>query len=130
MNCPNDRYVSDAEICQGIAAMLAHQREGEPDSRVEGDLLPKILSRNTSYLLGWTPSTTDAHDPLNALMTPPADGRAGRAVQPGLVQQPKLDRLTLKISRKSTRPSATRGRTRSTPMTSGTCRCQQRCRGG
>ena len=40
MNCPNDRYVNDAEICQAVAAMLA--RIGvkvEPDGRDQGHVL-------------------------------------------------------------------------------------------
>jgi len=42
MNCPNDRYVNDEEICQAVAAMLAKiDRQGEPDDRIEGDVLPK-----------------------------------------------------------------------------------------
>ena len=49
---------------------------------------PKILSRNTSfYMLGWTPTTYDAHNPLlSVVMTPAGEGRAG-AVQPGQLQQ-------------------------------------------
>ena len=102
MNCPNDRYVNDAEICQAVAAMLA-----KIDIKVnliaesKATYFPKILSRNTSfYLLGWTPSTTDAHDPLNALLaTPPADGKGGQGqFNLGWYSNPQLDELTQKIA--------------------------------
>ena len=102
MNCPNDRYVNDAEICQAVAAMLA-----KIDVKVtlatesKATYFPKILARNTSfYLLGWTPSTVDAHDPLSALMaTPPADGKGGQGqFNLGWYSNPKLDELTQKIA--------------------------------
>ena len=101
MNCPNDRYVNDGEICQAVVGMLA--RVGVKVNLMaesKATYFPKILARNTSfYLLGWTPSTTDAHDPLTALMaTPPADGKAGQGqFNLGWYSNPKLDELTLKI---------------------------------
>ena len=88
MNCPNDRYVNDEEICQAVAAMLA--RIGVKvnlAAETKGTYFPKILSRNTSfYMLGWTPGTYDSHNPLNALMADAGRGRPG-AVQPRLLQQ-------------------------------------------
>ena len=101
MNCPNDRYVNDEEICQAVAAMLAKiDIKVNLTAESKATYFPKILSRNTSfYLLGWTPSTTDAHDPLNALMaTPPADGKGGQGqFNLGWYSNPKLDELTMKI---------------------------------
>lgn len=78
MNCPNDRYVNDGEICQAVAGMLA--RVGVKvnlEAETKGTYFPKILSRNTSfYLLGWTPATYDAHNVLNAIIgTPDPSGR-------------------------------------------------------
>jgi peptide/nickel transport system substrate-binding protein len=98
MNCPNDRYVSDGEICQAIAGMMA--RVGikiNLDSETKITYFPKILSRNTSfYLLGWTSSTYDAHNVLNAIMaTPNASGRGQFNL--GSYSNPKVDELTLKI---------------------------------
>jgi peptide/nickel transport system substrate-binding protein len=101
MNCPNDRYVNDEEICQAVAAMLARINvKVNLTAESKATYFPKILSRNTSfYLLGWTPSTTDSHDPLNAIMaTPPADGKGGQGqFNLGWYSNPKLDELTLKI---------------------------------
>src|SRR5260370_6938637 len=79
MNCPNDRYVNDAQICQAVAAMLA-RIDVKVNLMVEtkATYFPKILSRDTSfYLLGWTPASYDAHNPTFALlMSPPPSGPA------------------------------------------------------
>ena len=57
MNCPNDRYVNDAAICQAVAANLARigvKINLQAETKVT--YFPKILRRDTSfYLLGWTP---------------------------------------------------------------------------
>jgi peptide/nickel transport system substrate-binding protein len=65
MNCPNDRYVNDSAICQAVAANLAHRRQDQSQAETKVSYFQKILRRDTSfYLLGWTPSTVDAHDVL------------------------------------------------------------------
>ena len=98
MNCPNDRYVNDIAICQAVAANLA--RVGvkinlQAESKVT--YFPKILRRDTSfYLLGWTPSTVDAHDPLFNLMATPTDKGQG-TFNLGSYSNPVLDDLTAKI---------------------------------
>ena len=98
LNCPNDRYVNDAAICQAVAANLA--RVGVKvnlQTETKVSYFPKILRRDTSfYLLGWTPSTGDAHDPLSALMATPTDKGQGQ-FNLGWYSNPKLDELTLKI---------------------------------
>jgi len=98
LNCPNDRYVNDAAVCQAVAANLA--RVGikvNLQTETKVSYFPKILRRDTSfYLLGWTPSTGDAHDPLSALMATPTDKGQGQ-FNLGWYSNPKLDELTLKI---------------------------------
>jgi peptide/nickel transport system substrate-binding protein len=98
MNCPNDRYVNDSNICQAVAASLA--RVGVKinlQAETKGTYFPKILKRDTSfYLLGWTPSTYDSHNPLNALMRCVDDKGAGQ-FNLGAYCNPKVDELTLKI---------------------------------
>lgn len=98
MNCPNDRYVNDANICQAVAANLA--RVGVKvnlQAETKGTYFPKVLRRDTSfYLLGWTPSTYDSHDVLNALTRCVDDKGAGQ-FNLGAYCNPKLDELTLKI---------------------------------
>ena len=100
MNCPNDRYVNDEEICKAVTAMLA--RIGVKvnlQAETKGTYFPKILSRNTSfYMLGWTPGTYDSHNPLNALMSTP-DEKTGRGqFNLGAYSNPKLDALTVSIA--------------------------------
>ncbi len=66
LDCPNDRYVNDEQICQAVTAMLA--RIGIKVNLVAQTRL-KYFSEvnspgyNTSfYLLGWTPTTYDAQN--------------------------------------------------------------------
>jgi peptide/nickel transport system substrate-binding protein len=98
MNCPNDRYVNDSNICQAVSANLA--RVGVKinlQAETKGTYFPKILKRDTSfYLLGWTPSTYDSHNPLNALMRCVDDKGAGQ-FNLGAYCNPKVDELTLQI---------------------------------
>ncbi|MCU0926181.1 MAG: ABC transporter substrate-binding protein [Hydrogenophaga sp.] len=98
MNCPNDRYVNDGEICQAVSASLAKVGvRVRLQAETKGTYFPKILRRDTSfYLLGWTPSTYDAHNALNALTRCVDDKGAGQ-FNLGAYCNPKLDELTLKI---------------------------------
>ncbi len=98
MNCPNDRYVNDAAICQAVAANLARigvKVNLQTETKVS--YFPKILRRDTSfYLLGWTPGTTDSHDALSNLMATPTDKGQGQ-FNLGAYSNPQLDELTHKI---------------------------------
>jgi len=66
MDCSNNRYVNDEAICQAVAGMLA--KVGikvnllvQPKSQ----FFAKVLAYDTSFcLLGWTPSSLDAHNTL------------------------------------------------------------------
>jgi peptide/nickel transport system substrate-binding protein len=78
MNCPNDRYVNDAQICQAVASMLAKVNiKINMMAETKVTYFPKILSRNTSfYMLGWTPDSYDAQNAIYALiMTPGPNGQ-------------------------------------------------------
>ena len=67
-------------------------------AETKGTYFPKILSRNTSfYLLGWTPSSYDAHNPLFALMATPGAGGQGQ-FNLGSYSTAKLDELTKAIA--------------------------------
>ena len=98
MNCPNDRYVNDGEICQAVAANLA--RIGVKinlQAESKATYFPKILSRNTSfYMLGWTPGTYDSHNALSNLMATPTEKGQG-LFNLGSYSNAKVDELTLKI---------------------------------
>jgi len=99
MNCPNDRYVNDEEICKAVSAMLA--RVGIKVNLMaesKATYFPKILSRNTSfYLLGWTPGSYDSHNPLFALMATPGAGGQGQ-FNLGSYSNARVDELTRAIA--------------------------------
>ncbi|MEF7616417.1 ABC transporter substrate-binding protein [Aquincola sp. MAHUQ-54] len=99
LNCPNDRYVNDGPICQAVAASLA--RIGVKvnlQTETKNTYFPKILRRDTSfYLLGWTPSTTDSHDAMSALMATPTDKGQGQ-FNLGAYSNPKFDELTAMVA--------------------------------
>ena len=100
MDCPNDRYVSDEAICTAVVSMLA--RAG-----IRVNLAAQTRARyfaeinapryNTSfYLLGWTPTTSDAHNVLLNLAHT-RDGTRG-VFNNGGYSNPNLDRLTDRIA--------------------------------
>ena len=99
MNCPNDRYVNDAEICQAVAANLAKVGvKINLEAETKGTYFPKILSRNTSfYMLGWTASTVDAHNVMYPILSTPGDGGRGQ-FNLGAYSNPKVDELTDKVA--------------------------------
>jgi peptide/nickel transport system substrate-binding protein len=105
MNCPNDRYVNDARICQTVAANLS--RIGVKinlAAETKGTYFPKVLRRDTSfYLLGWTPTTYDSHNSLNALMACPDDKGAGQ-FNLGAYCNQKVDQLTRAIQSEVDKP--------------------------
>ena len=99
MNCPNDRYVNDSEICQAVAANLAKIGvKVNLEAETKGTYFPKILSRNTSfYMLGWTASTVDAHNVLYPIMSTPGDGGRGQ-FNLGSYSNARVDELTSKVA--------------------------------
>jgi peptide/nickel transport system substrate-binding protein len=105
MNCPNDRYVNDGDICQAVAAQLA--RIGvKVNLQLESKAtyFPKILRRDTSfYLLGWTPGTYDSHNALNGLIATPNDKGQGQ-FNLGSFSNARIDELTLQIQRETDQP--------------------------
>jgi peptide/nickel transport system substrate-binding protein len=98
LNCPNDRYVNDSRICQTVAANLSRVNiKVNLQAETKGTYFPKVLRRDTSfYMLGWTPTTYDAHNALNALMACPDDKGAGQ-FNLGSYCNPKVDQLTRTI---------------------------------
>jgi len=72
LDCPNDRYLNDEEVCQAVTGMLA--RIGV---KVNLDLKPRTLhfpklqnNQTDFYMLGWGTITTDAHYHLSFLGLP------------------------------------------------------------
>ena len=74
MDCPNDRYVNDEKICQAAASMLAKvgvkvNLLAQTKSKYFGKVLAQNGYDTDFFLLGWTPSTFDAHNVLSGLMS-------------------------------------------------------------
>jgi peptide/nickel transport system substrate-binding protein len=97
LNCPNDRLVNDAEICQAVSAQLA--RVGiKVRLQVESKntYFPRVLKRDTSFFMGsWSPVGFDAHNALYSLMATPEGARGTWNL--GAYSNPKLDTLTTAI---------------------------------
>jgi peptide/nickel transport system substrate-binding protein len=65
-DCPNDRYVNDAQICQAVAAMWARIGvTANLNAQTKSLFFAKALAYKSSiFMLGWSPATVDG---LNAL---------------------------------------------------------------
>ena len=103
MDCPNDRYVNDEQICQAVAAMLA--RIGitvDLNAQPKAQYFAKVLASNkydtSFYLLGWTPGTFDSHNILMNLATcRNEDGTEGAAFNLGNYCNEEVDALEKRI---------------------------------
>ncbi len=99
MDCPNDRYVNDAEICTAVVSMLAK-------IGVKVDLLAQEKAKffakidppnygTSFYMLGWTPATTDAENSIYNLIATRGNDRGEFNV--GGFSDPKIDALDQQI---------------------------------
>jgi peptide/nickel transport system substrate-binding protein len=99
MDCPNDRYVNDAAICTAVASMLARiGMKIDVNAQTKSKFFTEINTPtfNTSfYLLGWTPPTYDAQNPLYALLGTRNGGRG--ELNDGGYSNPVLDALITRI---------------------------------
>jgi peptide/nickel transport system substrate-binding protein len=72
MDCPNDRYVNDEAICTAVVSMLARigvrvTLNAQTRARYFAEILAPRY-QTSFYLLGWTPTTYDAHNTLYNIM--------------------------------------------------------------
>ena len=99
MDCPNDRYVMDEQICTAIVSMMA--RIGvkvDLNAQTKSKFFNKINAPNYDtdfYMLGWTPATYDAHNVLYTLLGT-RNGKRGE-VNDGGYSNAALDTLIDKI---------------------------------
>ena len=79
IDCPNNRYVNDEEICLALAAMWAQLKiKVKVNAMPRATWFPKMEKLDTSlYLLGWGGSVTDAETTLTPVMRFPAEGGIG-----------------------------------------------------
>ena len=94
LNCPNNRYVNDEEICQNLVSMWA--RVGiKTKLAVEGmaTFIQKVQNFDSSaYLLGWGVATYDAQYSLQSLVRTRTTGADGN-FNFSRVSDPVVDKL-------------------------------------
>jgi len=99
LNCPNDRYVNDAGICQAMAAMLA-QSGFEPRLVTEPRQIhfKKVDNHEVDvFMLGWaTLPMLDGFSVLSAMLAT-KDGEYGTFTPKGY-SNPKVDELTRAVA--------------------------------
>ena len=83
MDCPNDRYVNDAAICQAIVGMLARigvkiNLLAQPKAQYFAKVLKPGGYQTSFFLLGWTPGTLDSHNVLFDIMGCRDDPKSSR----------------------------------------------------
>ena len=94
LDCPNNRYVNDEEICQALVGMWT--RAGlkvKLNAMPFANFIPKLLKMDTSaYMLGWGVATFDALYMLQNIVRTKTTGADGSFNQ-GRISDPKLDQL-------------------------------------
>ncbi|MFM9916325.1 MAG: ABC transporter substrate-binding protein [Rhizobacter sp.] len=100
LDCPNNRYINDEEICQALAAMWARLGvKVRVNAMPRSTYFPKLQRLDTSmYLLGWGGSITDAETTLTPLLRSRGEGGVG-AWNFGQVSDARLDQLAAASSK-------------------------------
>jgi peptide/nickel transport system substrate-binding protein len=104
MDCPNDRYVNDAAICQAVVGMLARigvkvNLLAQPKALYFGKVLKPGGYHTSLFLLGWTPASMDSHNVLHDILgcrDDPKDATRGEANLGGYCNK-EVDALTDKV---------------------------------
>jgi peptide/nickel transport system substrate-binding protein len=103
-DCPTDRYVNDEAICTAIVPML--ERIGirvmpnfQTKSLWQDKIGAKQGNRTSFYMLGWTPTSFDAFNALQNLMTLNPEGHG--IWNAGRYSNPRVEALTLQIQRET-----------------------------
>lgn len=102
MDCPNDRYVNDEQICQAVVSMLAKigvtvNLNAQPKSKYFAKVLAPGGYDTDFYLLGWTPGSFDSWNVLvNLASCRDATGKGGPFNLGGYCN-PKVDELAKQI---------------------------------
>jgi len=79
LDCPNNRYVNDEEICIALAGMWAQLKvKVKVNAMPRATYFPKLEKHDTSlYMLGWGGAVTDAETTLTPVMRNLADKGVG-----------------------------------------------------
>jgi peptide/nickel transport system substrate-binding protein len=94
-DCPNDRYVNDAQICQAVTAMWARIGiKAKLNAQTKSLHFGKLDRLETSiYMLGWAPGTIDGQNALDNLLVTQDKAAARGRFNYGRYSNPKLDSL-------------------------------------
>src|SRR3982751_5484907 len=107
MDCPNDRYVNDAAICQAVVGMLARigvkiNLLAQPKAQYFAKVLKPGGYQTSFYMLGWTPGTLDSHNVLYDIMGCRDDPKVARGeANLGGYCNKELDAITDKVLQES-----------------------------
>ena len=95
LDCPNNRYVNDEEICQALVGMWA--RVGlkvKLNAQPMASFIAKIQKfDHSAYMLGWGVATYDAQYSLQSLIRTRSTGADGN-FNFSKISDPTVDRLT------------------------------------
>ena len=102
MECPNDRYVNDEQICQAVVSMLAKigvtvNLNAQPKSKYFAKVLAPGGYDNDFSLLGWTPGSFDSWNVFVSLATCRDETGKGGPFNLGGYCNPKVDELAKQI---------------------------------
>jgi peptide/nickel transport system substrate-binding protein len=94
LDCPNDRYVNDEEICVAVAGMWAQIGvDVQLTAQTRSNHFAKVDRGETdAYMIGWaTLPTMDGFSPLRAMLATREDGWGGN--NPNGFSHPRIDEL-------------------------------------
>ena len=95
LDCPNNRYVNDEEICIAVAAMLTKVGiNTKVTAQPRATYFPKLEKYDTSmYMLGWGGAITDAQTMLSPVLRSRDEKTGNGFFNYGRYVNPKLDTL-------------------------------------
>jgi peptide/nickel transport system substrate-binding protein len=102
MDCPNNRYINDDEICQAVASMWAKIGvKAKLKTQAMATYFPMLLRfEPTVYLLGWGVPTFDALYSLQSLARSKGAGGDGN-YNVGRYSNPQMDALIERIKKET-----------------------------
>ncbi len=102
LDCPNNRYINDEEICQTLASMWARLNvKIRVNAMPRTTYFPKLQRRDTSmYMLGWGGSITDAETTLTPILRGPGEAGVG-SWNFGGARDARLDELAIASSKEA-----------------------------
>jgi peptide/nickel transport system substrate-binding protein len=96
LDCPNNRYVNDEELCIALAGMWAQLKVKVKVNAMQRSLyFPKLEKFDTSlYLLGWGGAVTDADTTITPVLRYPSEGGVG-IFNSGRVRNERFEQLAV-----------------------------------